>query len=382
MSGGRSGSWHSSARSCRPSRSPSSPRAGSAPGGPWPQPSRPAPRQYGWARGSSLRRRRGPIPRTSTGSSPPKRRTRSSPRRSPRIGRTRPIASCGPASRRSIDSGERLSARPRSRGLRTSGWPCTRGIRSSPTQDDGGDRRDAPMGRGVRRWSEGRPKGGRDCPGVGGRSRTILAALGNVNRSPGMSRGDSRGESRFLVCLHRGPKYPGFHAEPRMELGPKLKELRTNRILTLGTVSLFVDPPLFVVFFALVVILQPPSDSAGLLVFIAAQKLAFLGVMMLLIVAGLLLVPVLITFYLTLRNVSRALLLTAVALGAVSIAFHFVGVSGSLSFVGLSDSYSAATSGMARAAYLASAAATQQFNQTASIIDNLSSSVASLLIGF
>lgn len=196
-----------------------------------------------------------------------------------------------------------------------------------------------------------------------------------------MSREDSRGESRFLVCLDRGPKYPGFHAEPRMELGPKLKELRTNRILTLGTVSFFVDPPLFVVFFALVVILQPPSDSAGLLVFIAAQRLAFLGVMMLLIVAGLLLVPVLITFYLTLRDVSRALLLTAVALGAVSIAFHFVGVAGSLSLVGLSDSYSAATSGTARAAYLASAAATQQFNQTASFIDNLSSSVASLLIG-
>src|SRR5437016_2630563 len=63
---------------------------GIGPGGPWPQPSRPAPRQYGWARGSSLRRRRGPIPRTSTSSSPPKRRTRSSPRRSPRIGRTRP----------------------------------------------------------------------------------------------------------------------------------------------------------------------------------------------------------------------------------------------------------------------------------------------------
>src|SRR5437879_5396190 len=35
---------------------------GIGPGGPWPQPSRPAPRQYGWARGSSLRRRRGPIP--------------------------------------------------------------------------------------------------------------------------------------------------------------------------------------------------------------------------------------------------------------------------------------------------------------------------------
>jgi len=196
-----------------------------------------------------------------------------------------------------------------------------------------------------------------------------------------MSREDLRGESRFLVCLDRGPKYPGFHAEPRMELGPKLKELRTNRILTLGTVSFFVDPPLFVVFFALVVILQPPSDSAGLLVFIAAQRLAFLGVMTLLIVAGFLLVPVLITFYLTLRDVSRALLLTAVALGAVSIAFHFVGVAGSLSLVGLSDSYSAATSGMARAAYLASAAATQQFNQAASFIDNLSSSVASLLIG-
>ena len=115
--------------------------------------------------------------------------------------------------------------------------------------------------------------------------------------------------------------------------------------------------------------------------FIAAQRLAFLGVMTLLIVAGFLLVPVLITFYLTLRDVSRALLLTAVALGAVSIAFHFVGVAGSLSLVGLSDSYSAATSGMARAAYLASAAATQQFNQAASFIDNISSSVASLLIG-
>src|SRR2546422_5295968 len=247
--------------------------------------------------------------------------------------------------------------------------------------DDRGVRRDALVGRGVRRWSEGRPNGGRDRPGVGERSRTILAALGNVNGSPGMSREDSRGESRFLVCLDRGPKYPGFHAEPRIELGPKLKELRTKRILTLGTVSFFVDPPLFVVFCALVVILQPPSDSAGLLVFIAAQRLAFLGVMMLLIVAGFLLVPVLITFYLTLRDVSRALLLTAVALGAGSIAFHFVGVAGSLSLVGLSDSYSAATSGMARAAYLASAAAPQQFNPTASIIHNLSSSVSSLLIG-
>src|SRR2546422_3735011 len=107
---------------------------GIGPGGPWPQPSRPAPRQYGWARGSSLRRRRGPIPRTSTSSTPPKRRTRSSPRRSPRICRTRPIAACGPPSRRSIDSGERLSARPRSRGLRTSGWPSTRVTRSSLTR--------------------------------------------------------------------------------------------------------------------------------------------------------------------------------------------------------------------------------------------------------
>src|SRR3989454_12423390 len=167
------------------------------------------------------------------------------------------------------------------------------------------------MGRGVRRWSEGRPNGGRDRPGVGERSRTTLAALGNVNRSPGMSREDSRGESRFLVCLDRGPKYPGFHAEPRMELGPKLKELRTNRILTLGTVSFFVDPPLFVVFFALVVILQPPSDSAGLLVFIAAQRLAFLGVMTLLIVAGVLLRAGLVSLYLTLPNGSRGPLLTA-----------------------------------------------------------------------
>src|SRR3989475_8008697 len=133
-----------------------------------------------------------------------------------------------------------------------------------------------------------------------------------------------------------------------MELGPKLKELRTNRILTLGTVSFFVDPPLFVVFFALVVILQPPSDSAGLLVFIAAQRLAFLGVMMLLIVAGFLLVPVLITFYLTLRDVSRALLLTAVALGAVSTAFHFVGVAGSRLFGELRDSASAAACTPAR----------------------------------
>src|SRR5438445_6376451 len=140
----------------------------------------------------------------------------------------------------------------------------------------------------------------------------------------------------------------------------------SSTLLTLAAVSCDVAPRLFVVFFALVVILQPPSDSAGLLVFIAAQRLAFLGVMMLLIVAGLLLVPVLITFYLTLRDVGRALLLTAVALGAVSIAFHFVGVAGSLSLVGLSDSYSAATSGTARAAYLASAAAPQQFNQTAS----------------
>src|SRR2546427_12857458 len=102
-----------------------------------------------------------------------------------------------------------------------------------------------------------------------------------------------------------------------MELGPKLKELRTNRILTLGTVAFFVDPPLFVVFFALVVILQRPSDSAGLLVFIAAQRLAFLGAMILLIVAGFLLVPLLIPFCLTFRDVSRALLLTAVALGAL-----------------------------------------------------------------
>lgn len=167
-----------------------------------------------------------------------------------------------------------------------------------------------------------------------------------------------------------------------MEMGQKLNDLTSKRILTLGTLSFFVAPALFVVYFAVLVILQPPSDVSGLLVFIASQRLVFLGVMTVLIVAGILLVPILITFYLTLRDVSRALVLVAVALGAVNITFHFVGVAGSLSLVGISDSYSAATSDTARAAFLASAAAAQQFNNTASLVDNLSSSVASLLIGW
>src|SRR2546425_399019 len=46
-SGGRLACWRSSVTSSRPSRSPSSPLAGSAPGGPWRRHSRPARRRSG-----------------------------------------------------------------------------------------------------------------------------------------------------------------------------------------------------------------------------------------------------------------------------------------------------------------------------------------------
>jgi hypothetical protein len=152
---------------------------------------------------------------------------------------------------------------------------------------------------------------------------------------------------------------------------PAKSDSSWRALLRIGSISCLISAVLSVVFFILLISLNPPSDTAGLLNFVGAQRQTFINVQAYLVVEGLFILPVVLVMYPALKDVNRSIVLIAAALGGLGLIFHFASVTSSLSLVGLSDGYSAATSSTSQAAYLASAVAVHGVDDSTTAVNNL-----------
>jgi hypothetical protein len=152
---------------------------------------------------------------------------------------------------------------------------------------------------------------------------------------------------------------------------PSVSKSSWRALFRIGSISFLISALLSVLFFVLLLALNPPSDTAGLLNFIRTQRQTFILVQSFLVVEGLFILPVILVLYPALKDVNRSIVLIAVSLGGLGLIFHFASVTSSLSLVGLSDGYSTATSTTTQAAYLASAVAVHGVDDSTTAVNNL-----------
>jgi Domain of unknown function (DUF4386) len=150
-------------------------------------------------------------------------------------------------------------------------------------------------------------------------------------------------------------------------------------LFRIGSISFLISAVLTLAFFILLISLNPPSDTAGLLNFVLTKRQTFILVQTFLVIEGLFILPVILVLYPALKDINPSIALLAVSLGALGLIFHFASVASSLSLVGLSDGYSAASGTPTQAAYLASAVAVRGVDGSTTALNNLFFSLFGIL---